>query len=136
MRCTFYVQLWWDLIQNTTFCYFRNMTKKRKRSIWNEIKDTAQSHTIANVCECEHILTFSLKLDWWLKVSCSASGVWFPWSSMWLWGHLLQFTKGGPSHQLTFFSTLRWTVWCSEAGGWESKKRFRVLESFRLKLNS
>lgn len=59
----FYVQLWWDLIQNTTFCYFRNMTKKRKRSVWNEIKDTAQSHTMANVCECEHILTFSLKLD-------------------------------------------------------------------------
>ena len=28
----FYVQLW-DLIQNTTFCYFRNMTKKREKKI-------------------------------------------------------------------------------------------------------
>lgn len=87
----FYVQLWWDLTQNKTFYYFRNVTKKREKRFCLEENKVHSPKPYKGKCvwmwvHFNFFLTVRLVMA---KNYCSDCG------NMQLWGHHLQFVKAG-----------------------------------------
>lgn len=103
----FNVQLWWDLIQNTMFCYSRNVTKRKKICLEQNKEHSPKPHTGKCVWMWTHFNIFlKIRLSWQLLCLMGQC----PCSGMWLWGHLIQFVNVGIFYQSPVFFTLKETA--------------------------